>query len=284
MNKTGIKWTKLTWNVWSGCDKISPACKFCYAERIAEAKAGTKAFPNGFGLTMRKHKLREPFQQKDPALIFVNSMSDLFWEKVTDRDIEEVVEVIRATPQHQYQALTKRPERMAEFFKTREVPSNMWLGVSVESPKYTTRIETLRGIDAEIRFISAEPILEDLGLLDLSGISWLISGGESGNHLTDYETARKRGLVFRHPKEGWTIFEDRKDWIRSLRDQCTENAVAFFHKQWGGYKDTCCGNDLDGVKWEEFPRYHDEERGEWFERDQFFGQAARGVLSESQAA
>ena len=278
MNNTGIKWTKKTWNVWSGCDKVSPACKFCYAERIAESKSGTPAFPNGFGLTMRKHKLNEPFKLKEASMIFVNSMSDLFWEKVSDQDIEEVIEVIRQTPQHQYQALTKRPERMRDFFRTREVPDNLWLGVSVESKKYVYRIDILREIDAPIKFVSAEPLLEPLRT-DFAGIDWVITGGESGTHLVNNDIAEKRGLTMRTSK-GWVVMEERKDWIREIRDNCIANDIAFFHKQWGGYKDTATGNDLDGRKWEEFPRYYNEETGRWDDRTK----AARGSIPQDQAA
>lgn len=252
MNDTGIIWTELTWNPNSGCDKVSPGCAFCYAHTLAEQKRGGPAFPNGFDLTIRPHKLREPFKIKKPSLIFVNSMSDLFWEKIPEDYRHQIVDVIEQTPQHQYQVLTKRPEAMLAFSRRRRLPPNFWAGVSIESQKYASRADILRKVDAEIRFISAEPLLGPLNL-DLRGIQWLITGGESGAHLMDAMLREMRGLV-NYLDRIWTPRPDRIPWVRSLRDQSIQAGTKFFHKQWGGFRSDSAGRDLDSRTWDEFPR------------------------------
>lgn len=253
MNETGIRWTELTWNPWSGCEKVSAGCRHCYAETLAEAKRGTPAFPNGFDLTMRKPaKFREPYNVKKPSLIFMNSMSDFFWDKVADSDRDRVLDVVEDTPQHQYQMLTKRAEAMARYFRRRKPPPNLWPGVSIEHQPTAGRLEFLKQVESEMLWISAEPILGPL-TLDLSGVAWLVSGGESGQHLMDPATREKRALVT-YQGGKWAPRPDRMDWIRSLRDQCAFFGTAFLHKQWGGVFPKSAGHLLDGVDHSAYPR------------------------------
>jgi protein gp37 len=252
MNETGIIWTEVTWNPASGCKRITPGCAFCYAYTLAEDKRGTPAFPNGFDLTIRPHKLKEPFRLKSPTLIFVNSMSDLFWEEIPESYRDQVLDVIEATPQHQYQVLTKRAAEMLRYSRRRKLPSNFWAGVSIEDQARAYRADILRQVDAEIRFISAEPLLGPL-VLDWSGIHWCISGGESGRHLFDAKLRKKRALVD-YERGRWSAREDRIPWVRSLRDQCLGAGVPYFFKQWGGQYPKSGGRVLDGRTWSEFPR------------------------------
>lgn len=255
MNETGIIWTEVTWNPMSGCQKISAGCKYCYALTLAENKRGTAAFPNGFDLTIRPHKLKEPFRLKNPTLIFCNSMSDLFWDKVPEDYRHQIVDVIEATPQHEYQVLTKRPEIMLEFSKKRKLPPNFWAGTSIENAKSLHRLETLKQVDAEIRFISFEPLIGEIPRMDLTGIHWAITGGESGSHMWKKEECEKRGLVFYdRAVKTWFPREDRMDWIRSIRDDCQAAGTKFFHKQWGGSYPEAAGRELDGKFWSEIPR------------------------------
>jgi protein gp37 len=253
MNDTAISWTNVTWNPASGCEKISEGCKFCYALTLAEQKRGTRAFPNGFDLTIREHKLKEPFRLKTPSLVFVNSMSDLFWEAITDEYRDRVLDVIAATPQHQYQVLTKRPENMLRYSRRRKLPSNFWAGTTIENGRWVGRADIIRQVDAEIRFISAEPLIGALDGLNLDEFQWVITGGESGNHLSRPEIAESRALV-RREKGRWMVREDRADWVREVRDQCVSKRVSFFHKQWGGPRPDSGGRVLDGRTWDEFPR------------------------------
>ena len=236
-----IEWTQQTWNPTVGCTKISPGCKNCYAETMARRlqAMGTAGYENGFALTLLPERLRDPIARKKPTTYFVNSMSDLFHERVSDAYIAQVFETIRATPQHTYQVLTKRASRMARFFARRHVPSNAWLGVSVEDVKYgTPRIDCLRRIAASVRFLSVEPLLEDIGELDLSGIHWVIVGGESGPKARPMQPA----------------------WVESIRNQCEEQSVAFFFKQWGGWgadgrrrPKSMNGRLLNGRTWDAMP-------------------------------
>jgi protein gp37 len=252
MNETGIIWTERTWNPASGCEKVSAGCRYCYASTLAENKRGTPAFPNGFDLTIRPHKLREPLLLKKPSLIFVNSMSDLFWPAIPDDYRHKVIDIMEQTPRHEYQVLTKRPEEMLRFSLLRPLPPNFWAGVTIESQATAPRLDILRQVKAEIRFVSAEPLITALEL-DLTGIQWLISGGESGAHLMDPDIREKRSLVTREGTK-WLPREDRIPWIRSLRDQCLAAKTAFFHKQWGGYSSHSAGRLLDGRTWDEYPR------------------------------
>jgi len=254
MNETEINWTELTWNPVSGCHKISAGCKYCYAHGIAEPKRGTPAFPNGFDVTLRPHKLGEPAKIKRPSLIFTNSMTDMFLDDIPDSYRDDILRAMAAAPHHRYQILTKRPEKAAQYFSTRKVPDYIWLGTTVEHHKTAHRIATLRSIAARVRFVSAEPLIGPIEA-DLTGIHWLISGGESGFHLCRPEICEERALVRRGGKgeSTWVPREDRMDWVRSLRDQCQHYGVAFWHKQWGGSKGFMAGRLLDGRTWDEMP-------------------------------
>ena len=252
MNETAIAWTDLTWNPASGCERITEGCKHCYAFTFAERKRGTAAFPNGFDLTIRPHKLTEPLKLKTPSRIFVNSMSDLFWEAIPDSYRDQVLDVIEQTPQHTYQVLTKRPEQMVAYAQRRRLPPNVWLGVTIEANRHVGRADLLRQVEVPIRFVSAEPLLDGLPDLDLTGIAWLITGGESGTHLHDHATRARRALVKRCGTR-WQPRADRVAWVASLRDRCQAGGVAFFHKQWGGLTPKSTGCLLEGREWKEFP-------------------------------
>jgi len=225
---TGIEWTDKTWNPTTGCDKVSPGCANCYAEALT--KRFPKTFVSGFNLTLYPERLKEPLRWQKPSRIFVNSMSDLFHKDVPLGFIGEVLSVIRSTPQHSYQILTKRPERLPEILSNLVLPDNVWLGVSVESQNYVQRIDYIRNVPVPVRFISCEPLLGDL-TLDLSNINWVIVGGESG------QNSRSMNL----------------DWARSVRNQCQSAGVAFFFKQVGGKTSKANGNLLDGKIWNEMP-------------------------------
>ena len=228
---SGIEWTEATWNPTSGCTKVSPGCERCYAERITQRFP--KAFPNAFALTLRPNALEIPLHWKRPRTIFVNSMSDLFHVDVPESYIAQVFDVMLRTPQHTYQVLTKRAERLARIAPKLPWPRNVWMGVSVETPQYRWRIDYLRATPAAVRFISAEPLLAALPQLNLAGIHWLIAGGESqpGARPADIE------------------------WFEDLRDQCVHAGVAFFLKQLGGHPSKRGGNraTLDGRRWLELP-------------------------------
>jgi protein gp37 len=258
MQETGIIWTEAVWNPLSGCQKISAGCKYCYAETLAEKYRGTPAFRNGFDLTLRPHKLNEPLKLKKPTLIFMNSMSDLFWDQVPNEYRHKVIDVIEATPQHEYQVLTKRPELMAKFSKERKLPNNFWAGTSIEHDKTRAeRLFWLNQVDASLHFISAEPIIGAIHFEanDLDNVDWVITGGESGNHLWQGHICEERGLVlYNRTAKKWEVREDRADWIREIRDFCIDRNVKFFHKQWGGNYPEAAGRLLDGRTWTEFPR------------------------------
>jgi len=236
-----IEWTEQTWNPAIGCTKVSAGCKHCYAETLAKRlKAmGVAAYDQGFRLKLLHDRLDEPVRRIKPTIYFVNSMSDLFHERIPDAFIDSVMATIAATPQHRYQILTKRHERLGEFFAHRQVPSNVWLGVSVENRRHgVPRIDVLRRLPARIRFLSCEPLLEDLGSIDLSGIHWVIVGGESG--------PKARPM--------------RAEWARAIRQQCEEQGATFFFKQWGGWgadgkrrSKKANGRELDGKLWNGMP-------------------------------
>ena len=228
---SAIEWTEATWNPTSGCTKVSPGCDRCYAERIA--LRFPKAFPNGFDLTLRPDALELPMHWRRPRTIFVNSMSDLFHADVPDSYIARVFNVMAQTPQHTYQVLTKRAERLARLARQLPWPSHVWMGVSVEAPKYQWRIDYLRKTPAAVRFVSAEPLLARLPELNLKGIHWLIAGGESQPGARVAETA----------------------WFEDLRDQCVHAGVAFFLKQLGGHPSKRGGEKalLGGRRWIELP-------------------------------
>lgn len=244
MNETEIKWTELTWNPASGCTKISPGCKYCYAHTLAENKRGTPAFPVGFDIVEKPHKLGEPGKVRRPSLIFTNSMTDMFHDAISDAYRDRIFAAIESAPRHRYQVLTKRPEAAERYFATRSVPSCVWLGVTVEKQDYVWRVDHLRRVAAPVRFISAEPLLGPLEV-DLSGIAWVIVGGESGCHLSKPDVAEERSLAFRAAR-GWLPRPERQDWVRGIRDQCDAAGVAFFFKQWGGTRPESSGRSLDG--------------------------------------
>lgn len=218
---SSIEWTDKTWNPVTGCTKISEGCKHCYAEVMAKRLQGMgkPKYINGFSITLHHDALNEPLQWSNPCMIFVCSMSDLFHSDVPFDFIDKVFGVIRNTPQHNYQILTKRAERMAEYFETRIIPQNAWIGVTVECAKTRNRIDYIRNLNASVRFISCEPLLEDLGELNLSGINWIIAGGESG-------------VQARPMKE---------EWVLNIKQQADKNNIPFFFKQWGTW-------GADGVK------------------------------------
>lgn len=241
MAESSIEWTEHTWNPVTGCTKLSPGCKHCYAETMARRlKAmGAPGYENGFELTLHPERLDQPLRRKAPTTYFVNSMSDLFHEGVPDRFVEQVLDVCRQTPQHTYQVLTKRAERLPEFFSSRTCPPNVWLGVSVEDRKYgVPRIAHLRRVKAAVRFLSVEPLLEDVGKLNLRGIHWVIVGGESGAKARPMEAS----------------------WAEGVRAQAVAQGVAFFFKQWGAWGADGVrrdkkrnGRELSGRRWDEFP-------------------------------
>jgi protein gp37 len=232
-DRTAIEWTQATWNPVRGCTKVSPGCAHCYAETFAERFRGVPGHPfeQGFDLRLVPSALELPLRWKTGRLIFVNSMSDLFHEDIPDAYIEKVFDVMARASQHQFQVLSKRAERMREFTSRRSVPQNAWMGVSVETAEYRWRIQQLRAVPAEVRFLSLEPLLGPVDTLDLRGIHWVIVGGESG------PGARAMQV----------------EWVRDIRRQCQRAAVPFFFKQWGGFRKSLKGRTLDRREWSEFP-------------------------------
>jgi len=233
-----IEWTDATWNPVRGCTKVSPGCKHCYAETFAERFRGVKGHPyeQGFDLRLVPEKLTEPFTWRSPKLVFVNSMSDLFQDGVPDHYIEAVCRVMVTAKWHTFQVLTKRAERLRELLSGRlrfaAEQDHIWWGVSVEDQKYgLPRVGYLRDSPARVRFLSIEPLLEELGEFDLSGISWAIVGGESGPGARPMQP----------------------EWVVSVRDQCREGRVPFFFKQWGGVRKSKNGRLLDGRTYDEYP-------------------------------
>ena len=236
-----IEWTEQTWSPLIGCTKISPGGRLCYAETMAKRlqAMGIPDYENAFTLTLLPERLTDPINRKKPTIYFVNSMSDLFHEQVPDGYIDQVFDVISRTQHHTYQILTKRAARMARYFKTREAPRNTWLGVSVEDKKHgVPRINHLRQVQAHIRFLSVEPLLENVGQLDLHDIHWVIVGGESGPNARPMQP----------------------EWAESVRRQCNAQSVAFFFKQWGGWgadgkrrSKSKNGRLLNGRVWDEMP-------------------------------
>lgn len=232
-SESKIEWTGATWNPITGCNKVSPGCKFCYADRMSQRlKAmGVSNYRNGFELTLHEHMLSRPSEWKTPSLIFVNSMSDLFHEQAPLDYIQRVFEVMRDADWHTFQILTKRSERLREVSSLLDWPANVWQGVSVENRDYCHRIQNLKQCGAAIKFLSLEPLLGPLPDLDLSGIDWVIVGGESG--------PGARPIM--------------KDWVRQIRDTCREASVPFFFKQWGGVNKKKNGRTLDGETHDQMP-------------------------------
>jgi len=228
-----IEWTDATWNPVTGCSKISPGCKHCYAERLAHRLQlmGQPNYANGFRLTLQPQMLELPLRWKSPKRIFVNSMSDLFHQDVPADYVKRVFSVMERASWHQFQILTKRSERLRDLSAFLPWPANVWQGVSVENADYLDRIDDLRACGAAVKFLSLEPLLGALPNLDLRGIDWVIVGGESGPGARPME----------------------KRWVVEIREQCRKAAVAFFFKQWGGVQKSKHGRKLEGRTWDEMP-------------------------------
>lgn len=237
---SSIEWTEATWNPTTGCTKVSPGCAHCYAERMAFRlqSMGQPRYDQGFRLKLQDDVVDLPLQWKKPRIIFVNSMSDLFHKDVPDEFICRCFHVMKTASQHQYQVLTKRPERVVELVDKLEWMDNIWMGTSVENAKYVERIRALKRVPARIRFLSIEPLLGAISRLPLKGIHWVIVGGESGPLSRPMEI----------------------DWVRKIRDQCVAQEVPFFFKQWGAFgadgvrrSKKANGRELDGRTWSEMP-------------------------------
>lgn len=236
MSKSSIEWTESTWNPITGCTKISLGCQNCYAERMALRlqAMGNEKYKNGFKLTLHEDVILEPLTWKKPSVIFVNSMSDLFHEEVPDDFIFRLFDVMEKANQHTFQILTKRSERLLELNTSIRWPKNVWMGVTVEHNHYIKRIDQLRETDAQVKFLSLEPLLGPISDLNLNRIDWVIAGGESG--------PKARPI--------------NPEWVRDIRDKCQLANVPFFFKQWGGIKKKKNGRILDGKIWSQTPSYY----------------------------
>jgi protein gp37 len=234
MAQSRIEWTESTWNPLTGCNKISPGCKHCYAERMAKRlhAMGQPNYVNNFKLTMHPQALEKPLEWKTPQVIFVNSMSDLFHKDVPLDFIQSVFDVMKRAHWHQFQVLTKRSERLMELSPKLEWTDNIWMGVSVENADYTFRIDHLRKTGAKTKFLSVEPLLGPIPKMNLKGINWVIVGGESGPGARPIE----------------------REWVVDIKDQCLKAKVPFFFKQWGGVQKKKAGRLLDGRTWDEMPK------------------------------
>lgn len=233
MANSKIEWTESTWNPLTGCTKVSPGCKHCYAERMAKRlqAMGLEKYRNGFTLTLHPKVLADPLRWEKPQLIFVNSMSDLFHESVPLDFIQQIFAVMRCAHWHTFQVLTKRAEPLLELDALMDWPPNVWMGVSVENSDYIYRVQLLRQTHAAVKFLSCEPLLGPLPNLPLEGIDWVIAGGESGPQARLIDPL----------------------WVREIRDQCQTAKVPFFFKQWGGTRKKKTGRLLDDRTWEELP-------------------------------
>lgn len=240
--RSTIEWTEVTWNPTTGCDRISHGCDNCYALALAkrlkamgvakyQSDGDLRTSGPGFGVALHPDTLNQPHSWRAPRTVFVNSMSDLFHAKVPLGYVRQVFQVIADTPQHTYQVLTKRSSRLRKVAGKLDWPMNLWMGVSVENAEQLRRVDDLRTVPAAVRFLSCEPLLGPLDELNLDGISWVITGGESGPHARPVEPA----------------------WVRNIRDACQDADVAFFHKQWGGRTPKAGGRELDGQTWNEMP-------------------------------
>jgi protein gp37 len=232
-HKSSIEWTEATWNPSTGCNALSPGCDNCYAERMANRlkEMGQKKYANGFRLTLHPNTLQLPLRWKEPQTIFVNSMSDLFHHDVPLAYIQRVFQVMRAASWHRFQVLTKHSGRLLALSDKIDWPSNVWMGVSVESSRYVGRIDHLRKTGSHTKFLSLEPLLGPLESLNLEGIHWVIVGGESG--------PRARPM--------------REVWVKSIREQCHISGIPFFFKQWGGIQKKRTGRMLDGRTYDDMP-------------------------------
>ena len=238
---SSIEWTESTWNPLTGCTKISPGCKHCYAERMALRlqAMGQPNYSTGFKLALHEHVLELPLSWKKPQIIFVNSMSDIFHDDVPLEFIHKIFDVMERASWHTFQVLTKRSKQLQELDKEINWPSNVWMGVSVENKNYTFRIDHLRKTHALTKFLSLEPLLGPLPRMNLQGIDWIIAGGESG------PGARPMA----------------EEWVTDIRDQCTRARVPFFFKQWGGVRKKHNGRHLQGRTWDEMPTLRASETG-----------------------
>ncbi|RYD69215.1 MAG: phage Gp37/Gp68 family protein [Verrucomicrobiaceae bacterium] len=234
MASSSIEWTQLTWNPTTGCDKVSAGCKFCYAEVMSRRlKAmGAAKYIDGFNIREHEAALAVPYRWRKPAMVFVNSMSDLFHESVSVQFIQRTFEVMENNPHLIFQVLTKRSARLAEIWRELPWSENVWIGVSVEDERVKNRINDLRQVPAAVRFLSCEPLIGPLSKLNLRGIDWVIVGGESGT--------RPRPML--------------PEWVKDIRDQCDHSDVAFFFKQWGGRNKKAAGRELDGLLHDKFPQ------------------------------
>jgi protein gp37 len=234
MANSSIEWTEMTWNPTTGCNKISAGCKYCYAEVMSRRlKAmGLEKYKDGFEIRIHPETLSTPYEWKKPKIVFVNSMSDLFHEKVPIEFIKKVFNVMIDNPQHIFQILTKRAERLAEVASELEWSDNIWMGVSVEDMKVIDRVDFLRKTNARTKFLSLEPLLGPLPNLSLEGIDWVIVGGESG--------PKSRPM--------------NKEWVIEIKENCQKNSVPFFFKQWGGRNKKANGRTLDGETFDELPK------------------------------
>lgn len=230
---TSIEWTEATWNPVTGCTKVSPGCKFCYAERMAKRleAMGQPRYRNGFRVTLQPDIVDLPLRWKSSKMIFVNSMSDLFHVDVPTLFIQRCFETMRRATHHTFQVLTKRPERAAAIAGSLPWPKNVWFGTSVENQDCTWRIRELRRVPAAVRFLSVEPLLGPIARLSLQGIHWVIVGGESGPGARPMQ----------------------REWVTAIRDRCLKHDVRFFFKQWGGVHKSQNGRTLDGCTWDEMP-------------------------------
>jgi protein gp37 len=233
-DRSTIEWTEATWNPITGCTKVSPGCAHCYAERFAERWRGIPGHPyeQGFDLRLWEERLDLPLRWRRPRLVFVNSMSDLFHENVPLEFIQRIFDVMRRANRHTFQVLTKRHERLAELASQLPWPQNVWIGVSIENDRWVERADSLRELrEAAVRFVSAEPLLGPLNELDLTGVDWLIAGGESGPSPRPVQ----------------------EEWVLDLRDRCVAAGIPFFFKQWGGVHPKVGGRLLRKREWSEFP-------------------------------
>lgn len=234
---SAIEWTDATWNPVTGCTKISRGCDNCYAERLAERFRGVAGHPfsSGFDLTLRPERLAQPLTWRRPRMIFVNSMSDLFHKEVPTSFIDQVFDTMERATWHTFQILTKRSSLMRDYLLSRygneRGPTHIWCGVSIEDGRAKSRVKHLRAAPSGVRFLSVEPLIGPIGMIDLVGIDWVIAGGESGPAARPVQP----------------------DWVREVRDQCIQHGVAFFFKQWGGPRPKSGGRLLDGREWNGFP-------------------------------
>lgn len=234
MANTKIEWTNATWNPTTGCTKVSPGCKFCYAERFSKrlSAMGVQKYTNAFQVALHRDVLELPLHWKRPQLIFVDSMSDIFHENVPEEFVQDIFAVMRKANWHQFQILTKRSERMLQFVPQIDWPPNVWMGVSVENNDYMCRIEHLRQTSACVKFVSFEPLIGPILDLNLGGLDWVIVGGESGPGARPI----------------------KEEWVLEIRDVCIEKDIPFFFKQWGGKVKKHTGRMLEGKVWNEMPK------------------------------